>query len=77
MAFATRTTKHWHDARNVERELVNQLEEAKARMDLDCAQIRPMKPHSIGNTVTVSVLIDCSKCENPTSAEVALLLDVV
>jgi hypothetical protein len=76
MALVTRTAKHWHEAGQTARNLTRELEEAKVRLNLPCAQILPMRTHVLGRAVVVLVPIDCSGCPNPTSAEVALLLAI-
>jgi hypothetical protein len=76
MALATRTAKHWHEAEQTRRHLIRELEEAKIRLNLPCAQILPMRATALGRGVVVSIAIDCTACPNPTRAEVELLLAI-
>lgn len=76
MALVSRAAKRWHEAGDTARDLVRELEEAKTRLNLPCAQILPAKTAALGREVVVTVPIDRSGCPNPTSAEVALLLAI-
>jgi hypothetical protein len=76
MGFATRAARNWQEVPQVGRALTEELEGAKTRLNLECARILPAKTWGAGKAVIVAVPIDCSECENPTSSEVALLLDI-
>ncbi|MFC5487529.1 hypothetical protein ACFPNZ_31745 [Microvirga aerilata] len=76
MGFATRAAKSWQEVPQVGRALTEELEGAKIRLNLECARILPAKTWGAGKAVVVAVPIDCSECENPTSAEVEILLAI-